>query len=424
MSANAAANPAANSAANSADGHAATSTPKDDRPMAGVRVLDAASFIAGPFTTAILAEFGAEVIKVEQPGCGDPMRRFGTPTARGDSLAFLSEARNKRSITLDLRKPDGARLFLDLARTCQVVCENFRPGTMERWGLGWEALSADNPALVMLRVSGYGQDGPYAQRPGFARIAHAVGGLTHLAGMPDGPPVTPGSTSLGDYMSGLFGAVGVLMALRHAERTGQGQVIDVALYESVFRVLDEMAPRYAHDGTVRGREGAGTLNACPHGHFPCGDGAWVAIACTSDKMFARLAAVMRRPDLARTHGAVADRLADRAHVDGLVEAWTRTMDRDTVVRLCTEGEVPCGAVNTIADIFADPQVAARGNLVAVPVPGLGSVTLPNVLPRLSATPGRVDHAGPALGADTDAILGGDLGLSTAEIARLRAEGVV
>jgi crotonobetainyl-CoA:carnitine CoA-transferase CaiB-like acyl-CoA transferase len=394
------------------------------RPLEGVRILDAASFIAGPFTTAILGEFGAEVIKVEQPGGGDPFRRFGTPTERGDTLAFLSEARNKRSVTLDLRKPAGVRIFKRLAAQSQVVCENFRPGTMERWGLGWSELRAVNPALVMLRVSGYGQDGPYADRPGFARIAHAVGGLTHLAGMPDGPPVTPGSTSLGDYMSGLFGAVGVLMALRHAERTGAGQEIDIALYESVFRVLDEIAPRYARDGTVRGREGAGTLNACPHGHFECGDGAWVAIACTSDKMFARLAEVMARPDLATQYGAAAERLAARETVDGLVEAWTRTMSRDEVVRVCTAGHVPCGPVNTIADIFADPHFAARGNLVEVLAEGVGPLTLANVLPRLSATPGRVDHAGPVLGADTDAVLGDLLGLSEAECDTLRADGVI
>ncbi|MBB4266671.1 CaiB/BaiF CoA transferase family protein [Roseospira visakhapatnamensis] len=394
------------------------------RPLDGIRILDAATFIAGPFTTAILAEFGAEVIKVEQPGGGDPFRRFGTPTARGDTLAFLSEARNKRSVTLDLRTPAGARVFKALAGRSQVVCENFRPGTLERWGLGWEDLRAVNPALVMLRVSGYGQDGPYADRPGFARIAHAFGGLTHLAGMPDGPPVTPGSTSLGDYMSGLFGAVGVLMALRHAEHTGEGQVIDIALYESVFRVLDELAPRHAADGTVRGREGAGTINACPHGHFPCADGAWVAIACTSDKMFERLTEVMERPDLATPYATTARRLAARATVDGLVEAWTRSMPRDEIVRRCTEGHVPCGPVNTIADIFADPHVAARGNLIEMLAEGVGPVTLPNVLPRLSATPGRVDRAGPPLGADTDAVLREVLGLSDAERAALRAEGVI
>ncbi|MQX36059.1 CaiB/BaiF CoA transferase family protein [Roseospira navarrensis] len=401
-----------------------TSSPPTPRPLEGVRVLDAATFIAGPFSTAILAEFGAEVIKVEQPGTGDSCRQFGTRTERGDSLVFLSEARNKRSVTLDLRKPEGAKVFKALAAQSHVVCESFRPGTMERWGVGWADLRAVNPALVMLRISGYGQDGPYADRPGFARIAHAVGGLTHLAGMPDGPPVTPGSTSLGDYMTGLFGTVGVLMALRHAERTGEGQEIDIALYESVFRVLDELAPRYVRDGTVRGREGAGTLNACPHGHFECADGAWVAIACTSDRMFVRLTEVMGRADLAERYGTTAARLADRATVDGVVQAWTRSMPRDQVVRVCTDGHVPCGPINTIADILDDPHFAARRNLVEILAEGVGPVTLPNVLPRLSATPGRIDHAGPALGADTDTVLADLLGLSEAERAALRADGVI
>ena len=271
----------------------------DGKPLSGVRVLDAATFIAAPYTASILGEFGAEVIKVERPGEGDPFRRFGTPSGRPDStLAWLSEGRNKKSVTIDLGTTEGADLFRRLAAVSDVVCENFRPGTMEKWGLGWEELSAANPGLVMLRISGYGQTGPYKDRPGFARVAHAFGGLTYLAGMPGGTPVTPGSTSLGDYMSGLYGAVGVLLALRQRENTGLGQVIDVALYESVFRVLDEIAPAYARGGKVRDPEGAGTLNACPHGHFQAGDGRWVAIACTSDKMFERLARAMDRPELA------------------------------------------------------------------------------------------------------------------------------
>ncbi len=393
-------------------------------PLAGVRVLDCATFIAAPYAAAILAEFGAEVIKVEQPGGGDPFRRFGTPTTRGDSLAWLSEARNKRSVTLDLRHPKGAALFRQMAVQADVVCENFRPGTLEKWGLGWDDLRAVNPGLVMLRVSGYGQTGPYRDRPGFARIAHAVGGLTHLAGMPDGPPVTPGSTSLADYMSGLFGAVGVLVALRHRDRTGEGQQVDIGLYESVFRVLDELAPRYAHEGTVRGPEGAGTLNACPHGHFQCADGHWVAIACTNDKMFERLTRAMRRADLAASHGQVAARLTDREAVDGAVAAWTACHDREQVLALCLAEEVPCGAINTIADIFADPQVAARGNLLRMADAVLGEVVVPNVVPRLTATPGRVERLGPALGEGTADILGKLCGLTDEELAAYRAQGIL
>jgi crotonobetainyl-CoA:carnitine CoA-transferase CaiB-like acyl-CoA transferase len=327
------------------------------------------------------------------------MRRFGTATDDPDrTLAWLSEARNKHSVTLDLKSAEGAARLKELVRRSDVVCENFRPGTLEGWGLCPDVLLTPNPALVILRISGYGQTGPYRDRPGFARIAHAVGGLTHLAGMPDGPPVTPGSTSLADYISGYYGAIGVLMALRVAERTGKGQVIDVALFESIFRVLDETAPAYAKFGIERGREGVMTRQVCPHGHFPCADGKWVAIACTSDKMWERLALrVLKRPDLAASHPKTADRLADRATIDAVVEAFTRTHDGAEVVRLCTAGDVPCGPVNTIADIFADPHYAARGTIARVVDETLGEIAVPDVLPRLSETPGEIRHLGSEFG---------------------------
>jgi crotonobetainyl-CoA:carnitine CoA-transferase CaiB-like acyl-CoA transferase len=399
----------------------------DGKPLTGVRVLDAATFIAAPYTASILAEFGAEVIKVERPDVGDPMRRFGTPSGRPDStLLWLSEGRNKKSVTIDLGKPDGAGLFRRLAAVSDVVCENFRPGTMEKWGLGWEELSAANPALVMLRISGYGQTGPYKDRPGFARIAHAFGGLSHLAGMPGGPPVTPGSTSIGDYMSGLYGAVGVLLALRVVEQTGRGQVIDVALYESVFRVLDEIAPAYAKAGKVRGPEGTGTLNACPHGHFQAGDGSWIAIACTTDKMFERLARAMDRPELATPdrYGEQSKRLAGRDEVERLVAEWTGSMERHRLMEICLAHEVPAGPLNTIADIFADPHFEARGNLEEVNEGGLGPVVVPSVLPRLSETPGAIETLGPALGNATDEVLASLLGLGEADLARLREAKVI
>ncbi|MEE8454219.1 MAG: CoA transferase [Limibaculum sp.] len=369
------------------------------KPLDGIRVLDLATFIAAPLTASILGEFGAEVIKIEHPEGGDPMRRFGTATDDPDrTLAWLSEARNKHSVTLDLKSPEGAATVRELVRRADVLCENFRPGTLERWGLGPDVLHALNPALVILRISGYGQTGPYRDRPGFARIAHAVGGLSHLAGMPDGPPVTPGSTSLADYISGTYGAIGVLMALRVAERTGKGQVIDVALFESIFRVLDEAAPAYAKFGIVRGREGTATRQVCPHGHFPCADGNWVAIACTSDKMWTRLAVnVLERPDLAKSHPKTADRLAARALIDGVVEAFTRSHPMTEIVRLCTGGDVPCGPINTIADIFADPHFAARETIARIEDETLGEIAIPNVLPRLSETPGEITNLGPALG---------------------------
>ena len=396
-------------------------------PLSGVRVLDVATFIAAPYCTAILGEFGAEVIKVEQPGSGDPFRRFGTPTGRADStLAWLSEGRNKKSVTLNLRDREGADLFRRLVAKSDVVCENFRPGTLEKWGVGWETLSALNPGLIMLRISGYGQTGPYKDRPGFARIAHAVGGLSNLAGMPGETPVTPGSTSLADYMSGLYGAVGVLLALRHRDRTGRGQYIDIGLYEAVFRMLDEMAPVYGRTGIVRDREGAGTANACPHGHFQTRDDRWVAIACTTDKMFGRLAEAMGKPELASAgrYGPQSKRLADRDEVDRLVGRWVGSMSLEEVMEICLAHEVPSGPLNTIADIFADPHFKARGNLVSVDDPEVGEVVVPSVIPRLSETPGRIAHLGPPLGDANEDVLGNLLGLSAAEIARLRDAKVI
>lgn len=325
---------------------------------------------------------------------------------------------------MNLRDARGAALFKRLAGTADVVCENFRPGTMERWGLGWEVLRAVNPGLVMLRVSGYGQDGPYKDRPGFARIGHAVGGLSHLSGLPGEAPVTPGSTSLGDYLTGLYGAVGVLVALRHRDKTGQGQMIDAALYESVFRVLDEIAPAYGQVGKVRGPEGVGTVNVCPHGHFPTQDGKWVAIACTTDRMFERLCGAMERPDLWRAYPANAARLAARDTVDKLVAAWTGGRSSDAVMAACLAHEVPCGPLNDIADIFADEHFQARGMLQNMAVEAVGDVVVPAVIPKLSETPGRIHALGPSLGNANAAVYGGLLGLSEDEIQALKADGVI
>mgnify|MGYP006421172341 FL=1 len=393
--------------------------------MAGVRVLDAATFIAAPYAAAIMGEFGAEVIKIENPNGGDPWRRYGTDSGQpNQSLAWLTEARNKKSITLNLRAPEGAALFKRLVETADVVCENFRPGTLEKWGIGWTDLKAINSGLIMMRISGYGQTGPYKDRPGFARIAHAVGGLTYLSGIPGETPVTPGSTSLGDYMSGMYGAIGILMALRHRDATGEGQMVDMALYESVFRALDEIVPRYAKDGFVREPEGTGTVNACPHGHFPTGDGKFLSIACTTDKMFERLTQAMVRPDLWENFGDQQTRLAARVTVIDEVTQWTTSMSRDEVMAACVAAEVPSGPINSIADIFADPHFRARDDLLAVNVPTIGEVTVPGVYPKLSATPGSVDSLGPELGNANEEVYGGQLGLSADDMAALKDKGVI
>ena len=398
---------------------------KDTKPLTGIRVLDIACFIAAPYAATIMGEFGADVIKVEHPNGGDPWRRYGTGTNLPDqSLAWLNEARNKRSITLDLSKKEGAEVLKKLIKTADVVCENFRPGTLEKWGLGWEILKKINPGLILLRVSGYGQTGPYKDRPGFARIAHAYGGLTYLSGIPGEIPVTPGSTSLGDYMTGMNGCIGIMMALRHREATGEGQVVDCALFESVFRALDEIAPRYAADGFIRQPEGAGTLNACPHGHFPSGDGKFLAIACTTDKMFERLTIAMERGDLLEKFGDQATRLNNRVQVLKEVEKWTRSFPREKIIDVCTRNGVPAGSINSIADIFEDEHFKAREAIKYLKVPGVGDVAVPNVFPTLSETPGTIDNLGPGLGDHNKDLYREELGLSESELQSLKESGVI
>ena len=398
----------------------------DNAPLAGIRVLDIATFIAAPFCGAILGEFGAEVIKIEKPGEGDPLRRLGTPTDAGDTLTWLSEARNKKSITLDLRKPEGARIFKRLVQDTDVVLENFRPGTLERWGIGFEALQKINPEIILLRISAYGQTGPKRDLPGFARIAHGFGGLSHLVGLPDGPPLSPGSTTLADYLSGAYGAIGVLLSLRAKDRSGVGQYIDIGLYEPLFRILDELLPAYTETGYVRQRMGAETFNAVPHSHYPTRDGKWVAIACTSDKMFARLCDVMGQPELAREdrYGTIAARLEARDAVNSVVANWTSGLRREDLLSICGAGDVPCGPIYSIDEIVEDPQFQARENMVRLPHPQIGGLTVPGVLPRLSETPGSLSQLGPRLGEHNAEIYGTRLGIGEHEQSRLRKAGVI
>ncbi|HMN81402.1 MAG TPA: CoA transferase [Burkholderiaceae bacterium] len=403
-----------------------TSSLPDERPLAGIRVLDIATFIAAPFCGATLGEFGAEVIKVEQPGVGDPLRSWGTRTECGDSLVWMSEARNKKSITLDLRLDRGKELFRRLVARSDVVLENFRPGTLERWGLGYETLRELNPGLVMLRVSAYGQTGPYKDRPGYARIAHAFSGLSHLAREPGAKPVMPGSTSLADYFSGLYGALGVLMALRVRERTGRGQFIDIGLYESIFRIMDELAPAYGRSGFVRQPMGADTVNIVPHSHYRTADGKWVAIACSSDRMFERLAATMGRPELVcdERYRTMAERDRRRDEVNAMVADWVASLTAAEVQRRCEASEMACGLLYDIADIFEDPQYRARENIKPMDDPRVGRFHAPNVVPRLSETPGSLDRLGPALGAHNREIYGQLLALDADEIAALQAAKVI
>ena len=396
------------------------------QPLAGCTVIDVSSFIAGPFCTTQLGEFGAEIIKAELPGVGDPLRKFGTMHDCGETLPWLSECRNKKSITLDLRTPDGAALLKRLVGNADILVENFQPGTMEKWGLGWDVLSAINPRLIMVRISGYGQTGPYKDRPGFGRIGNAFGGLSFLAGYPDRPPVTPGSATIPDYLAGIYGAMGALLAMQAREKTGRGQMVDIGLYEPVFRILDELAPAFDFKGYVRQRMGPGTVNVVPHSHYPTKDNRWIAIACTNDKIFTRLAELMNAADLAGDGiwGTTRQREAAREQVDAYVTAWTSAHDRADLLQMCETAQVPCGPVYAIDEIFQDPHYAARGNILRVEDPRLGSLAIPNLVPRLSETPGEVRSLGPSLGEHNEEILEGRLRLTKEEITRLSAIGAI
>jgi succinyl-CoA:(S)-malate CoA-transferase subunit B len=394
--------------------------------LEGLRVIDVSSFLAGPFCSTQLAEFGADVIKLELPIVGDPLRKFGTVTECGETLPWLSECRNKRSATLDLRKPDGAALLKRMIAEADVLVENFQPGTLEKWGLGWDVLKAVNPRLIMVRISGFGQTGPYSGKPGFGRIGNAFGGLSFLAGYPDRPPVTPGSATIPDYLAGLYGAMGVLLAMQALAKTGRGQVIDIGLYEPIFRILDELAPSYQLNGYVRQRMGPGTVNVVPHSHYPTKDGRWIAIACTSDKIFTRLAVAMGVPEFAEDGkwGKIKQREAARAEVDEYVAAWTIQFDREALMAICEKDQVPCGPVYSIDEIFEDAQYAHRENILTMKDPRVGELAIPNLVPRLTDTPGRVKWLGPSMGQHNDEVYRDWLKLDQAEIDRLTALQVI
>jgi len=392
----------------------------------GLTVLDCATFVAAPFCCTLLGEFGATVIKVEQPGLGDDLRRLGRRAASGQPDWWLVESRNKKAITCNLRAAEGQALLKRLAVSADVLAENFRPGTMERWGLGWEDLRAVNPGLVMVRISAFGQTGPARERPGFGRIAAAVSGASYLSGYPDRPPVSPGTPTIPDYLAGAFGALGALIALRHRESTGEGQVVDIGLYEPMLRMLDELIPVYGATGYVRERIGSATEYVVPHNHYPTRDRGWIAIACTNDRMFERLAVkAMGQPPLVSEFPTMAARLARRDEVDAAVARWVAALDATEALARLDAAEVPGSRVASVRDIFDDAQVRARGNILERPSPLGGLLQMVGVVPRLSATPGEVRHAGPLeIGADNEEIYCGRLGLSRDELAALRAKNVV
>jgi crotonobetainyl-CoA:carnitine CoA-transferase CaiB-like acyl-CoA transferase len=398
----------------------------DHRPRAleGLRVLDLATFIAAPFCASLLAEFGADVIKVEQPGAGDSLRELGEKVNER-ALFWALEARGKRSITCNLRVPQGQKLALELVERSDVVVENFRPGTLERWNLGYDRMGEVNPGVILVRISAYGQSGPYASRPGFGRVAQAFGGLTYLAGFPDRPPVNPGSATLADYAAGLFGALSALAAKQYRDRTGRGQVIDISLFESIFRLTDILAPAYDALGLVRQRKGS-NAHAAPHNHYPTADGKWIAVACTNDRIFRRLAAAMGQAEWGADpeFESMEKRSARRDEVDARVSAWTTRHALAELRDILDATEVPNGPIASIADIFEDPHYRARGTLMELDDPIVGRVRMSAPVPRLSETPAAVQRPAPEVGQHNAEVYGELLGLDAAELERLRAEGVI
>jgi formyl-CoA transferase len=393
-------------------------------PLEGVRVLELGSLIAGPYAAALLAQFGAEVIKIEPPGNGDPLRKW-RKLHDGTSLWWRSQSRNKKSVTLDLKRDKARDIVRRLAVTADIVIENFRPGVLEKWGIGWEALSALKPELIMVRVSGYGQTGPYRQRPGFAAIAECMGGLRHVTGFPDRPPVRAG-VSLGDTLASLYGTIGALVAMHHLKvNGGQGQFIDVALYESVFAVMESLVPEYAAFGHVRERTGASLPGISPSNTYLCADGAYVVVAGNGDGIFKRLMHAIGRADLADDPSLANNdgRVQRNDELDAAILAWTCARTLDEVLRVLGAADVPCGRVYTAADIHADEHYRARDMIEHHHLPDGTPLAMPGIVPKLSQTPGRTEWIGPDLGQHTRDVLA-SIGIGGSAFDQLRADGVV
>jgi crotonobetainyl-CoA:carnitine CoA-transferase CaiB-like acyl-CoA transferase len=399
----------------------ASATP--NRPLAGVRVLEMGALIAGPFCAKVLAEFGADVLKIEPPRTGDPLRKWRY-IENGTSLWWHVQSRNKRSIAVDLRTPEGQGIARALALRADILVENFRPGTLEAWNLSYESLAAENPGLVMVRISGYGQTGPYRERPGFGVIGEAVGGLRYVTGTPDRPPSRVG-VSIGDTLSALYGVIGAMMALQARARSGRGQVVDVALYESVFSVMESMLPEFDRFNVVRERTGSILPGIAPTSAYRCADGTFVLIAANGDSIFQRLCRTIGRDDLAAdaslAHNDV--RAARQQWLDGEIEQWTRERQPDEVVAALQAADVPASKIYTIADIVADAQYKAREMIREIELRDGSRLAVPGVVPKLSQTPGGFDGGGPKLGEHTDAVLR-DLGYEPSMIADLRARRIV
>ena len=396
------------------------------RPLEGVRVVEMGSLLAGPFCGQLLADFGAEVIKIEPPGKGDPMRVWGRHRKEGHTLWWPIIARNKKSVTLNLREEQGQELARRLISSADVVVENFRPGTLERWGLGYEDLSEINPGLVMVRVSGYGQTGPYRDQAGFGSIGEAMGGIRHVTGFPDRPPPRVG-ISLGDSLAATFGALGAVTALYNRETNdGKGQIVDVAIYEAVLALMESTIPEYALAGHLRGRTGAILPFVAPSNTYPTREGDYVVIGANADTVFGRFSGAVGHPEWAEserfaTHHA---RGENQEELDDMISEWTNQRTVEEVLEAMKEAGVPAGKLFTAEDMLSDEQYAARDNVVEVEDPDIGPFPMQNVVPRLSGTPGAVRWTGPKLGQHNDEIYGEVLGMGEEDLTTMRERGII
>ena len=395
-------------------------------PLEGVRVVEMGSLLAGPFCGQLLADFGAEVIKVEPPGKGDPMRVWGRHRKEGRTLWWPIIARNKKSVTLNLREEEGQDLARRLVAQADVLVENFRPGTMERWGLGYDSLSELNPALVMVRVSGFGQTGPYRERAGFGAIGEAMGGIRHVTGFPGEAPPRVG-ISLGDSLAATFGALGALTALYHREaHGGRGQVVDIGIYEGVLALMESTIPEYVLTGHLRGRTGTVLPFVAPSNIYPTSDEDYVLIAGNADTVFGRLAEAIGHPEWAEderyaTHHARGENMEE---LDSMISEWTKERTGDEVLKIMAEAGVPAGKVFTAKDMVEDPHYEARENVIEVEDPEIGPFPMQNVIPRLSETPGKIRWTGPKLGQHNDEVYEKALGLGKEERVSLRERGII
>jgi crotonobetainyl-CoA:carnitine CoA-transferase CaiB-like acyl-CoA transferase len=400
-------------------------------PLAGLRILDLGTRIGAPFAATLLADLGADVIKVELPGQGDFMRTIG-PFVDGYSLFWAVEGRNRRSITLDLRTPDGQALLKRLVPLVDVVVENFQPGTLEGWGLGYEALAAINPGIILTRVSVYGQTGPYRDRPGLDRNGIALGGLMYITGYPDRPPVRPGLI-VSDYLTAVFNAFSILAAVYERDRRARdqgaparGQWVDLSLYESILRIMEHTLASYDRLGVVREREGNRLRNSAPLDNWETSDGKYVCIIAAGDGLFPRLCRAMGREDLLAEprFQTMARRAEHGDEINGIVAAWVRRQTSAEIQAVLERHEVPFGVAYSVADIFADPHVQARGDIESVDDPTIGPVRMQGVYPRFSRTPGAIRRGAPTLGQHNDEVYGELLGLSPADLERFRAQRVI